>query len=71
MTPEVLVDLLRLFESEGIEVWLCGYVLTEKHLGDMELLRARFGVKLPPHLRRNKSDSMVSNESLPNQRLQS
>ena len=31
-----------------------GYVPTEKDLGDMELLRARFGVELPPHLRRNK-----------------
>jgi len=30
-----------------------GYVPTEKDLRDMELLRARFGVELPPHLRRN------------------
>jgi lincosamide nucleotidyltransferase A/C/D/E len=29
-----------------------GYVPTEKDLRDMELLRARFGVELPPHLRR-------------------
>ena len=48
-----------------------GYVPKEKDLRDMELLRARFGVELPPHLRRNRSDSMVSDESLPNQRLQS
>ena len=32
-----------------------GYVPTEKDLRDMELLRARFGVELPPHLRRNKA----------------
>ena len=31
-----------------------GYVPTEKDLRDMELLRARFGVELPRHLRRNK-----------------
>jgi lincosamide nucleotidyltransferase A/C/D/E len=31
-----------------------GYVPTEKDLRDMELLQARFGVELPPHLRRNK-----------------
>jgi lincosamide nucleotidyltransferase A/C/D/E len=30
-----------------------GYVPTEKDLQDMELLHARFGVELPPHLRRN------------------
>jgi lincosamide nucleotidyltransferase A/C/D/E len=30
-----------------------GYVPTEKDLRDMELLQARFGVKLPPQLRRN------------------
>jgi lincosamide nucleotidyltransferase A/C/D/E len=30
-----------------------GYVPTEKDLRDMELLQARFGVELPPHLRRN------------------
>jgi len=29
-----------------------GYVPTEKDLRDMELLQARFGVELPPHLRR-------------------
>jgi len=29
-----------------------GYVPTEKDLGDMENLRSRFGVELPPHLRR-------------------
>lgn len=29
-----------------------GYVPTDKDLRDMELLRARFGVELPPHLRR-------------------
>ena len=32
-----------------------GYVPTEKDLRDMELLEARFGVKLPPHLRRNEA----------------
>ena len=31
-----------------------GYVPTEKDLRDMGLLQARFGVELPPHLRRNK-----------------
>lgn len=31
-----------------------GYVPTEKDLRDMELLQARFGVELPPHLQRNK-----------------
>jgi len=31
-----------------------GYVPTEKDLRDMELLQARFGVELPPHLRRDK-----------------
>jgi lincosamide nucleotidyltransferase A/C/D/E len=31
-----------------------GYVPIEKDLRDMELLQARFGVELPPHLRRNK-----------------
>src|SRR6266404_7358796 len=31
-----------------------GYVPTEKDLRDMELLQARFGVELPPHLRRKK-----------------
>jgi len=31
-----------------------GYVPTEKDLRDMELLQVRFGVELPPHLRRNK-----------------
>lgn len=31
-----------------------GYVPAEKDLRDMELLRARFGVELPPHLRRNR-----------------
>jgi len=31
-----------------------GYMPTEKDLRDMELLQARFGVELPPHLRRNK-----------------
>jgi lincosamide nucleotidyltransferase A/C/D/E len=31
-----------------------GYVPTEKDLQDMELLQARFGVELPPHLRRNR-----------------
>ena len=31
-----------------------GYVPTEKDLQDMELLQARFGLELPPHLRRNK-----------------
>ena len=31
-----------------------GYVPTEKDLQDMELLQGRFGVELPPHLRRNK-----------------
>jgi lincosamide nucleotidyltransferase A/C/D/E len=30
-----------------------GYVPTEKDLQDMELLRGRFSVELPPHLRRN------------------
>ena len=30
-----------------------GYVPTEKDFRDMELLQARFGVELPPHLRRN------------------
>jgi lincosamide nucleotidyltransferase A/C/D/E len=30
-----------------------GYVPTEKDLRDMERLRARFGVALPPHLRRD------------------
>jgi lincosamide nucleotidyltransferase A/C/D/E len=30
-----------------------GYVPTEKDLRDMELLEARFGVELPPQLRRN------------------
>lgn len=29
-----------------------GYVPTEKDFGDMELLRARLGVELPPHRRR-------------------
>jgi hypothetical protein len=29
-----------------------GYVPKEKDLRDMELLKARFGVELPPHLRR-------------------
>jgi len=29
-----------------------GYVPTEKDIEDMERLRARFGVELPPHLRR-------------------
>jgi lincosamide nucleotidyltransferase A/C/D/E len=32
-----------------------GYVPTEKDLRDMELLQARFGVDLPPHLRRNEN----------------
>lgn len=31
-----------------------GYVPAEKDLLDMELLQARFGIELPPHLRRNK-----------------
>ena len=31
-----------------------GYIPTEKDFQDMELLQARFGVELPPHLRRNK-----------------
>ena len=31
-----------------------GYVPTEKDFRDMELLRARFGVELPPNLRREK-----------------
>jgi lincosamide nucleotidyltransferase A/C/D/E len=31
-----------------------GYVPTEKDLRDMERLRERFGVELPPHLRRSK-----------------
>jgi lincosamide nucleotidyltransferase A/C/D/E len=31
-----------------------GYVPTEKDLRDMELLQGRFGVELPPHLRRRK-----------------
>jgi hypothetical protein len=31
-----------------------GYVPTEKDLRDMELLQGRFGVELPPHLRRSK-----------------
>jgi len=31
-----------------------GYVPTEKDFQDMELLRARFGVELPPNLRREK-----------------
>jgi len=31
-----------------------GYVPTGKDLRDMELLQTRFGVELPPHLRRNK-----------------
>lgn len=31
-----------------------GYVPAEKDLRDMELLQGRFGVELPPHLRRNK-----------------
>lgn len=30
-----------------------GYVPTEKDFRDMELLEARFGIKLPPQLRRN------------------
>ena len=30
-----------------------GYVPTEKDFRDMELLQARFGVDLPPQLRRN------------------
>lgn len=30
-----------------------GYVPKEKDLRDMELLKARFGVELPPHLRRH------------------
>lgn len=30
-----------------------GYAPTEKDVRDMELLRARFGVELPPHLRRD------------------
>jgi lincosamide nucleotidyltransferase A/C/D/E len=30
-----------------------GYVPTEKDVRDMELLRERFGVELPPHLRRS------------------
>jgi len=30
-----------------------GYVPTEKDLRDMKLLQARFGVELPPHLRRD------------------
>jgi len=32
-----------------------GYVPTEKDLRDMELLHARFGVELPPHLRRHEA----------------
>lgn len=32
-----------------------GYVPAEKDLRDMELLEARFGVELPPHLRRQQS----------------
>ena len=32
-----------------------GYVPTEKDLRDMELLEARFGVKLPPHLKRDEA----------------
>jgi lincosamide nucleotidyltransferase A/C/D/E len=31
-----------------------GYVPTEKDFRDMELLQARFGVELPPHLRRDR-----------------
>ncbi len=31
-----------------------GYVPTEKDLRDMELLQARFGIELPPHLRHDK-----------------
>jgi lincosamide nucleotidyltransferase A/C/D/E len=34
-----------------------GYVPTEKDLRDMELLQTRFGVELPPHLRRNQMRS--------------
>ena len=33
-----------------------GYVPAEKDLQDMELLRDRFGVELPPHLRRDNGD---------------
>ena len=33
MTPEALVDLLRLFESEGIEVWLDGGWAVDAVLG--------------------------------------
>jgi lincosamide nucleotidyltransferase A/C/D/E len=35
-----------------------GYVPTEKDLRDMELLQARFGVELPPHLQRDKSEAV-------------
>ena len=31
-----------------------GYVPTEKDFRDMELIEARFGLELPPQLRRNK-----------------
>ncbi len=48
--------------SPAVQV-LChayGYVPTEKDIRDMELLRERFGVELPPHLRRNVSESEAS-----------
>jgi hypothetical protein len=64
------VGLVKLAETLGNEVQgvsvrclspevqvLChahGYVPTEKDLRDMELLKERFGVELPPHLRCNK-----------------
>jgi len=44
-----------IFPASGFTQVLChahGYVPTEKDLRDMELLQARFGVELPPHLRR-------------------
>ena len=48
--------------SPGAQV-LChayGYVPVEKDIRDMELLRERFGVELPSHLRRSQPESEVS-----------